>query len=216
MIRRVLVGLLGVLAASCRSEETGPLVAFLGDSLTSGWRLPAKEAYPALVGQRLREKGRPVRVLNAGVSGDTVAQGRARLDGVLGKKPDVLVVALGINDGLRGMALEDVDRGLRAIVERGLAAQARVVLVGMLVPAEGRGHDYATHFEGIYPRIAADYRLGFVPFLLAGVAGQPALCFPDGLHPNAAGQERLAQNVLPQVELALAEVDKPRVDERQE
>jgi acyl-CoA thioesterase-1 len=133
---------------------------------------------------------------------------------VLEREPDVLVVALGINDALRGMSLDDVEKDLRAIVARSLAAKAQVVLVGMLVPTEGRGPEYAKRFEAIYPRIASDHRLGFVPFLLAGVAGQPSLCFPDGLHPNAAGQARLAQNVLPQVELALAAVQSGKVTQR--
>jgi acyl-CoA thioesterase-1 len=205
-MKRALLGLVGALSTGCGPAETGPLVAFLGDSLTSGWRLPEREAYPALVQHRLREKGRAIRVLNAGVSGDTVAQGRARLEGVLGRKPDVLVVALGINDGLRGMDIGDVDRGLRAVVERSREAQARVVLVGMAIPPESQGPDYARRFAALYPRIAADHGLGFVPFLLAGVAGRPDLCFADGLHPNARGQARLAENVLPQVELAIAEV----------
>ena len=181
-------------------------MAFLGDSLTSGWRLPEAEAYPALVGRSLRERGRPVRVLNAGVSGDTAAQGLARLDGVLAKKPAVLVVALGINDALRGQSLDDADRALATIVERGQASGARVVLVGLRIPDTPHGAAYAARFAEIYPRLAAARRLHFVPFLLEGVAGLRDLNFPDGLHPNAAGHTRLAQNVARQVELAVAEV----------
>jgi acyl-CoA thioesterase-1 len=207
VIRRALLGLAAALVAACRpAAETGPLVAFLGDSLTSGWRLPEAEAYPALVGRTLRERGRPVRVLNAGVSGDTVAQGLARLDGVLARKPAVLVVALGINDALRGQSLDDAERDLTTIVERGQAGGARVVLVGMRIPEAPHGGVYAARFADLYPRLAAARRLHFVPFLLEGVAGLRELNFPDGLHPNAAGHARLAQNVLRQVELALAEV----------
>lgn len=206
MIRRTALGLVATLLAACRHEaETGPLVAFLGDSLTSGWRLPADEAYPALVGRGLRERGRPIRVLNAGVSGDTVARGLARLDRVLAKKPEVLVVALGINDGLRGMSLEDAERGLTTIVDRGRASGARVVLVGMRIPDAPQGAGYAARFSSLYPSLAAARKLHFVPFLLEGVAGVRDLNFPDGLHPNAAGHTRLAQNVLREVELALAE-----------
>ncbi len=207
MIRRALLGLTAALVAACRpAAESGPLVTFLGDSLTSGWRLPEAEAYPALVGRSLRERGRHLRVLNAGVSGDTVAQGLARLDGVLAKRPAVLVVALGINDAIRGQPLEHAERDLTTIVARGQAAHARVVLVGLRIPDARHGAAYAARFAEIYPRLAAAHRLHFVPFLLDGVAGLRELNFPDGLHPNAAGHARLAQNVVREVELALAEV----------
>jgi acyl-CoA thioesterase-1 len=210
VIRRRVLGLAAALVAACRQAgETGPpgpLVAFLGDSLTSGWKLRAADAYPALVGRTLRARGRPVRVQNAGVSGDTVAQGLARLERVLRTKPDVLVVALGINDGLRGLALENAERDLTTIVERGRASGARIVLVGMRIPDESGGAEYAARFREIYLRLAAAHRLHFVPFLLDGVAGVRDLTFPDGLHPNAAGHPRLAQNVVHEVELALAEV----------
>jgi acyl-CoA thioesterase I len=207
VIRRAILGLTAAVMAACRPEtETGPLVAFLGDSLTSGWKLPESEAYPALIGRTLRERGRPIRVLNAGVSGDTVAQGLARLDRVLAKKPDLLVVALGINDALRGQALDAAERDLATIVERGQARGARVVLVGMRIPDAPHGAEYAARFADIYPRLAAARRLHFVPFLLDGVAGLRDLNFPDGLHPNARGHARLAHNVVLQVELALAEV----------
>ena len=207
MIRRAVLGLVAAVVAACRQDgETGPLVAFLGDSLTSGWRLPEAEAYPALVGRSLRERGRPIRVHNAGVSGDKVAKGLARLDRVLAKKPDVLVVALGINDGLLGMSLDEAERDLTAIVESGQRSGARVVLVGMRIPSAPHGAEYAARFGDIYPRLAAAHRLHFVPFLLDGVAGLRDLNFADGLHPNAAGHVRLARNVVGQVELALAEV----------
>jgi acyl-CoA thioesterase I len=210
VIRRAVLGLVATLAAACRPDvETGPLVAFLGDSLTSGWKLPEAEAYPALVARSLRERGRPIRVKNAGVSGDTVAQGLARLDLVLAKKPDVLVVALGINDALRGQPLDNAERDLTTIVERAQSSGARVVLVGMRIPAAPHGAEYAARFADLYPRLAANRRLHFVPFLLDGVAGQRDLNFPDGLHPNAAGHARLAQNVVREVELALAEVSPP-------
>ena len=135
-----------------------------------------------------------------------MAQGLARLDGVLAKKPAVLVVALGINDALRGQSLDDAERDLTTIVERAQAAGARVVLVGLRIPDAPHGAAYAARFAEIYPRLAAARRLHFVPFLLEGVAGLRDLNFPDGLHPNAAGHARLAQNVARQVELAVAEV----------
>ncbi len=186
----------------------GPLVAFLGDSLTSGWKLPAAQAYPAVLGQLLRDKGRPVRILNAGVSAETAAEAARRLPAVLGQRPDVLVVALGINDGFRGLPLGDTERALRQIMEGARAAKARVILVGMRIPAEIHGEEYARSFGNIYPRLAAEYRVPLVPFLLEGVAGRRDLNFPDVIHPNAAGHRRLAENVRPHLELLLADLDR--------
>ncbi len=196
-----------VLAASwqgCTRGE-GPLVAFLGDSLTSGWRLREEEAYPAVVARTLARHGRPIRAVNAGRSGDTVAQGLERLPSLLRLKPAVLVVALGINDALRGLPVEDAERSLRRIVDDGRASGARLVLVGFraLRPAaDPRLHD----FEAMYERLAAERRLPFVPDLLDGVAGRGELLFADGLHPNAAGQQRLAETVRRPLELVLAEI----------
>jgi acyl-CoA thioesterase-1 len=206
VIRRAILGL-ATLVAACRPAADGrPLVAFLGDSLTSGWMVPEAQAYPTLVGRSLRERSQPVRVLNAGVRGDTVAQGLARLDGVLARRPDVLVVALGINDAIRGHSLDEAERGLTTIVRRGQDAGARVVLVGMRIPEATLGPEHAARFASLYLRVAADRRVHFVPFLLEGVAGVRELNFPDGLHPNGAGHARLAQNVLQEIEMALAEV----------
>jgi acyl-CoA thioesterase I len=184
----------------------GPLVAFLGDSLTSGWRLPPSEAYPAILGRLLQEQGRPVRILNAGVSGETAAQGARRLPGVLRRKPDVLVVALGINDALRGLPVETTESALRGIVEDARAAGVRVLLVGARISSRARGEDYARRFADIYPRLSAELQVPLVPFLLEGVAGRRELNYPDGLHPTAAGHERLAETVRPELERVLDEV----------
>jgi acyl-CoA thioesterase-1 len=194
-------------AAACARfspREEGPLVAFLGDSLTSGWRLPEDQAFPARVQRTLKKKGRTIRVLNAGVSGDTVAQGADRLEGVLKQRPDILVVALGINDGLRGLPLDAVEAGLREIVARAQGAGVHVLLAGLRVTPHP-DPDYARRFGEIYPRLAAEYRISLVPFLLEGVAGRPEMTL-DGLHPTAVGQERLAANVERPLELVLAEV----------
>jgi acyl-CoA thioesterase-1 len=200
---------------ACTAGE-GPLVAFLGDSLTSGWRLPEEEAYPALVARSLAESGRKVRVLNAGVSGDTAAQGLARLPEVLKHRPDVLVVALGANDALQSGPLDDAQAALGRIVLDAQAGGARVLLVGIRLgvgadaPRVGATAGDAARAERLFEiqaGLAADHRVPFVPDLLAGVSGEAGLLFPDRLHPNAAGQRRLAGNVLPQLELLLAEVE---------
>ena len=210
-----------VLAAggpACTPGE-GPLVVCLGDSLTSGWRLREEEAWPALVAKALAANGRPVRVRNAGVSGDTAVQGLARLPGALARRPDVLVVALGTNDGLTGLPLDATERALGQIVLDAHAARAHVLLVGVRL-ATGEGaprvgasagdERRARALADMYPRLAAAHRVALVPDLLAGVAGREELLFPDRLHPNAAGQRRLAENVRPQLELLLAEVRRGR------
>ena len=196
-----------VIAVSWSACHVGedPLVAFLGDSLTSGWRLSEDEAWPAHVGRTLAARHRPIRVLNAGVSGDTVAQGLARLPGVLAHQPDVLVVALGVNDGLRGLPLEDVEVGLRRILEEGRAAGSQLLLVGVRLP--DRDDDRARRFEQIFARLATEQKVALVPDLLTGVAGHSEFLFGDGLHPNAAGHLRLAVNVRSHLERILAALE---------
>lgn len=182
-----------------------PLVVFLGDSLTAGLGLPAEQAYPSLVERTLDREGAPVRVLNAGVSGDTTAGGLSRLDWLLQQKPDVVVVGLGANDGLRGIDLADTERNLREIVRRSKEAGARVLLLGMQIPPN-YGPDYAGRFKDLYPRIADDLDVPLVPFLLEGVGGVPDLNLPDGIHPNAQGQVRVAENVAPHLKDVLQDL----------
>lgn len=176
-----------------------PLVVFLGDSLTAGLGLAENQAYPALLDRKLDEAGTPVRVLNAGVSGDTTAGGLSRLDWLLSQKPDVIVVGLGANDGLRALPVEQTERNLREIVRRAKASGARVLLLGMQIPPN-YGPEYTTAFAGMYPRIAEEMDVPLVPFLLDKVGGIRDLNLEDGIHPNARGQEILAENVLPYLE----------------
>jgi acyl-CoA thioesterase-1 len=138
--------------------------------------------------------------VNAGVSGDTSAGGLRRLAWLLKQKPDVVVVELGANDGLRGQPLAGVEANLRDIVARSRAAGARVLLVGLRVPPS-LGGDYARDFAAIYPRLARELDVPLVPFLLEGVAGDPDLNLPDGIHPNAEGQRRVAELMLPHLEI---------------
>ncbi len=189
-------------AARAAAPASGPLVVFLGDSLTAGLGLDQAQAYPALVGERLAAAGDPVRVVNAGVSGDTTAGGLRRLDWLLRQHPAVVVVCLGANDGLRGAPTEEIEANLRAIVRRAQAAGARVLLLGMRIPPN-YGPDYAGRFQAIYPDLARELGVPLVPFLLAGVGGDPALNQADGIHPTARGQEILADNVLPYVRRAV-------------
>jgi acyl-CoA thioesterase-1 len=179
---------------------TAPQIVFLGDSLTAGLGLGEEAAYPAIVGELLGARGVPVRIVNAGVSGDTSAGGLARVDWLLSLRPAILVVALGANDGLRGQPVATIESNLREIVRRARGAGARVVLVGMKMPPN-YGPEYTRDFEALYARLARELELPFIPFLLEGVAADPALNQPDGIHPTAEGQRKVAalveQSLLP-------------------
>jgi acyl-CoA thioesterase-1 len=176
-----------------------PVVVFLGDSLTAGLGLPADQAYPALVARELSGDGFAVRVINAGVSGDTTAGGLRRLRWLLAQHPTVVVVGLGGNDGLRGQPPAEIERNLRAIVTQAQQAGARVLLLGMQIPPN-YGPDYTAAFAAIYPRVAGELHVPLVPFLLAGVGGVADLNQADGIHPTAAGQVKVAANVKPYLE----------------
>jgi acyl-CoA thioesterase-1 len=184
-------------AAAPRSA--GPTVVFLGDSLTAGYGLSVEEAFPSLVEKRLAAAGLPVRMINAGVSGDTSAGGLARLDWLLAQKPAILFVCLGGNDGLRGLPLESTEANLRAIVERARGAGVTVVLAGMQMPPN-YGPEYTTGFRALFPRLAKEHDLTFVPFLLEGVAARAELNQRDGIHPNAEGQKIVARTVAEAIE----------------
>ncbi len=171
-------------------------VVVLGDSLAAGLGLPVAESFPAVVETRLRDRGLDVEVVNAGVSGDTSAGGLGRLDWVLQRPADVLVVELGGNDALRGQPVDTTEANLREIVRRGRAAGARVVLLGMDVPTN-YGPEYASSFAAIYPRVAADEDAILVPGFVHDLGSDPELLQPDGLHPTAEGQRRLAERLLP-------------------
>jgi acyl-CoA thioesterase I len=181
-------------AASTAPDAGKPRIVFLGDSLTAGLGLSAEQAYPSLLQQRLDGEGLSYEVINAGVSGDTSAGGLSRLDWALGGEVRVLVVALGANDGLRGLPTEQLKRNLSDIVRRAQARHITVVLAGMEAPPN-YGRDYAQAFHQIYPSVAKEYRVALVPFLLQGVGGVARLNQRDGIHPTAEGARILADNV---------------------
>jgi acyl-CoA thioesterase-1 len=179
-------------------------IVFFGDSLTAGYGLRAHEGFPALLQQRLDELQLPYKALNYGVSGETSAGGRLRLPMVLARQPvDVFVLALGANDGLRGIAVRETSHNLQFILTevKRQFPQAQLVLAGLefpfdLGPLGGHrlGH-YATEFKALFRALADKNSIAFVPFLLQGVLGRRELNLPDGVHPNAAGQKVLADNV---------------------
>jgi len=178
-------------------------IVALGDSLTAGLGVGVEEAYPALLEARLRREGFDYRVVNAGVSGDTSAGGLRRLDWALKLKPQVLIVALGANDGLRGQPPATLRANLTQIVERARGAGARVLLAGMRVPPN-YGDEYARAFAAVYASVARATGVPIAPFLLDGVAGDPRLNQADGIHPTAEGQRVIAEHLWPDLRPLLA------------
>ena len=173
-------------------------IVFLGDSLTAGYGLddPASQAYPALIQNKIDAANLSYRVVNAGLSGDTTAGGVRRIDWILRQPNDLLVLALGGNDGLRGLAPTLSQANLQTIIDRLREKNPRVqlVLAGMQMPAS-MGESYAAAFRAMYPALAEKNRAALVPFLLEGVGARPELNQPDLIHPTAAGQKLLAENV---------------------
>lgn len=170
----------------------------LGDSLTAGYGVAADAAFPVQLERALRADGYDVSVINAGVSGDTSAGGRARLDWALGDKPQVAIVELGANDGLRGLDPAVTEQNLDAILARLRAEKVRVLLTGMLAPPN-YGPDYAKSFAAIYPRLAERHKVTLYPFFLDGVARDPKLNQGDGLHPTRDGVAEIVRRILPSV-----------------
>ena len=180
-------------------------ILFLGDSLTAGLGVAQEQAYPALIQEKIRQKNLPFNVINAGISGDTTAGGLARLDWVLQKKVDVLVLALGANDGLRGLPLAQTKANLQAIIDRVKAKnpEVKIVIAGMQVPPN-MGGDYGAAFAAVFVDLARQNNAALVPFLLAGVGGHDDLNQADHIHPTAAGHKILADNVWRVLEPLLA------------
>jgi acyl-CoA thioesterase I len=170
------------------------VIVALGDSLTAGFGVLPDEAYPALLADRLRREGYAYRVVNAGVSGDTTAAALRRLDWVLRTQPSIVIVALGANDGLRHQSVTAMRDNLIAIIRRLRSAGATVLLAGMRVPPN-YGPDYSRAFAAVFPEVARTTGVPLMPFLLDGVAGDPNLNQPDGIHPTAEGQRVVADKL---------------------
>lgn len=170
----------------------------LGDSLTAGYGLAREDSFASRLETALRGKGYDVRVINAGVSGDTSAGGRSRLEWVLADKPRLAVVELGANDGLRGLDPAGTYANLDAIVGRLKAAGVTVLLTGMKA-LPNLGVEFGAEFEAVFPRVAEKHGVPLYPFFLDGVAADPSLNLPDGLHPNARGIGVIVERILPHV-----------------
>jgi acyl-CoA thioesterase I len=180
--------------AGAATNDRPRIVAF-GDSLTAGLGVAAEETYPAQLQRRLDSQGLPYRVINAGVSGDTTAGGLRRVDWVLKSRPDIVILELGANDGLRGLKLQETKANLEKIIQRCRDASVRVVLAGMKLPPN-YGTEYTKSFEAIYPALAKQFRLPLIPFFLEGVAGSTSLNQADGIHPTSEGYRIIADLVM--------------------
>jgi acyl-CoA thioesterase-1 len=183
--------------------EGAPTVLVLSDSIGAGLHLAEHQAYPAALQRKLAAAGTPFHLVNASESGRTSAGGVGALDWTLRSEPDVVVIALGGNDGLRAIPIAETERNLRTMIERSRAAGARVLLLGVRIP-ENYGA-YAVEFDAIYPALAEEYGVAFVPFYMEGVGGVPELNLADGLHPTPEGHEKLAETVAPALAEVLAE-----------
>jgi acyl-CoA thioesterase-1 len=194
----IVAGLIGPAGAAPPAR-----VLALGDSLTAGYGLPSSEAFPVILQAKLASDGVAATIANAGVSGDTTAGGLARLDWALADKPDYVLLELGANDALRGIdpkvTRANLDKMLAQLTSRG----TKVLLLGMRAP-RNYGPDYQREFDAIYPDLAAKYGVPLYPFFLDGVALDPQLNQPDGLHPNTKGVRIVVDRIAPYVERLIA------------
>lgn len=215
---RVLLSLVVLAAISCGSKESTsapaspiataensaptapsvPKIVVLGDSLTAGLGIPRDDAYPAVLQRKLKEAGSALEVTNAGVSGDTSADGLRRAGWALEGDVRLLILALGANDGLRGLPPAQMKSNLQTIIHRARQRGIPVLLVGMEAPPNF-GEQYAAAFRQVFQDLARENKVTFVPFLLEGVAGVPALNQGDGVHPTIAGAARIADHLFPAV-----------------
>jgi acyl-CoA thioesterase I len=191
-----------VLASASHAAARTLRLVVLGDSLTAGYGLPPGKAFPDRLEAALSAKGFDVKVINAGVSGDTAEDGLARYDWAVPRDADALIVELGANDMLRGLKPEVTKATLAAILGKARAAHLPTLIAGMRA-APNLGPEYDRAFDAIYPDLAKAYHVALYPFFLDGVAGDPKLNQPDGLHPNAEGVEVIVQRILPAVEALL-------------
>lgn len=191
----------GIDACPARAADERPVVLFVGTSLTAGYGLPSDEAYPALIQEKIDAAGLEYRAVNAGVSGDTSAGGLRRIDWLLKMPVALLVLELGANDMLRGLDPKAMRSNLQQIVDRTRTAHpdAKLVVVGMRA-LQNLGAEFVAEFEGTFPHIAKANDGVLIPFLLEGVAGDRSLNQSDDIHPNTAGQKKIAELVWPTIE----------------
>ncbi|UXX80730.1 arylesterase [Reichenbachiella carrageenanivorans] len=210
----ILVGFVFLMSCQSQKKETNTPIAssetaeqvvqpsskktilFFGNSITAGYKLDLSEAFPALIQERLDSLGLGYRTVNAGLSGETTASGNSRVEWVMKNPMDIFVLELGANDGLRGISTAETEKNLSSIIEKVKQKYptCKIILAGMMIPPN-MGQEYADSFQQIYPALAEKYQIPLIPFLLEGVAGDPALNLEDGIHPTPEGHQILAENV---------------------
>jgi acyl-CoA thioesterase I len=198
--------LLSILLLGCRNERSQSvdrpvvtenlalsekkLILFFGNSLTAGYGIEEEDAFPGLVAKRIDSLGLDYRVINAGLSGETTASGLSRLDWFLEEKPDIFLLELGGNDGLRGIAVSETKKNLKSIIQlvKSRYPETTILLGGMQIPPN-MGPEYTANFQKIFPEVAEEEDVTLIPFLLEGVAGNKDLNLPDGIHPTEEGHQ---------------------------
>ena len=181
--------------AAHKNNDSKRIVCF-GNSITAGYGVDPTQAYPAVLQHLIDQSGKKYEVINAGLSGDTSADGLSRIDWILRQPVDIFLLELGGNDGLRGLSLDETLKNLQAIIDKveKKYPEAKIVIAGMKIPPN-MGETYTHAFEKIYPELAQKNKVKLIPFLLAGVGGDPELNQPDGIHPNVKGHKIVAENV---------------------
>ncbi len=201
MKRHIITGLL-VFLTFCSIQQQASAetrILFLGDSITAGYGVDKEKAYPALVDKALKQKGLgDIRIINAGISGSTSASAMSRLKWYNRIQPHILVLALGGNDGLRGITIQSMETNLDRSIQYALSKGMKVILAGMQIPPN-YGEAYTTAFRNVYSKLSARYPITFMPFLLKDVGGNPELNLPDGIHPTPEGHRLISVNIIPYI-----------------
>lgn len=181
---------------SLQTTSKGKVILCFGDSLTAGMGLDVEEAFPAVLQRKVDSLGLSYEIVNAGLSGETTASGKNRVEWILNQKVDVFILELGANDGLRGIPPSETKNNLQAIIDivREKNPDTKIILAGMQMPPN-LGKDYTAEFKNIFPELAKENNIELIPFLLENVAGIPDLNQGDGIHPTVEGQKILAENV---------------------
>ena len=192
----VLVSITLISSILTKTQNEKQTIVFFGDSITAGYGIATENAFPALIDQKLQSEGLNYTAVNAGLSGETSMGGLNRIDWILRSKPAILMLELGGNDGLRGLSLEETEKNLKAIIDKVRTANAdtKIILAGMQIPPN-LGQDYTTQFKNLFPKVAEDKGVAFIPFLLENVGGDKNLNLSDGIHPNEEGHKIVAETV---------------------
>jgi len=190
------------LSSICLANTKPNKIVFIGDSLTEGYGVPAEKAFPSLIENQLKKKYKNLKIVNAGSSGSTSASAVKRVKWLIKSKPTIIFIALGANDGLRGLDLKQTEQNLQDSIKLALNQKIKVILAGVRLPLN-YGKTYRSQFEGLYKKLAKNNSITFIPYLLKGVGGVKKLNQPDQIHPNEAGHQEIFKTVLPYIEKLL-------------